>query len=153
MIEALILGHLYTAPNLKASEKNGAQYAVAKLRAAIGDTSAYIECVAFDYLAREALMTLNAGDSVAIGGELKVGAWLDKAGTPRPNLTVFVSQAMTNCRFNKRRTAEGAAAEPGNAAQTPPGARPTNKPTSPPPWEVKAPPSDALTIAPPWDID
>lgn len=108
MIESLITGKLHQRAESRIS-KSGKQFVTAKVRAAAGEAdSLFINVVAFSESACAALLALEAGDSLALAGTLKVGVWTDREGNARPSLDLVAAQVMTLYGLKKRRTAAGA---------------------------------------------
>jgi single-stranded DNA-binding protein len=70
--------------------------------------------VAFSESAGAALLALSEGDSLAIGGTLKPGAWTDREGNARPQLDMVAAQVMTLYALKRRRDAAQAGDEPGD---------------------------------------
>ena len=101
-IEALLLGKLYQRAERRAS-KAGNPFVTAKLRVASEGESLFVNVVAFSESACAALLALDAGDSVALAGTLKAGAWLDKDGAARPNLDMVAANVMTAYALKKKR--------------------------------------------------
>ena len=107
-IEALITGKLHQRAESRTS-KSGKQFVTAKVRAAAGEAdSLFINVVAFSESACAALLALGAGDSLAVAGTLKPGAWIDREGNARPSLDLVAAQVMTLYGLKKRRAAAGA---------------------------------------------
>jgi single-stranded DNA-binding protein len=121
-IEALILGKLHQRPEQRTS-KSGRQFVTAKVRAAAGDgQSLFVNVIAFDDTACAGLLKLDAGDSLALAGTLKPGAWTDREGNARPSVDMVAAQVLTVYGLKKKRDASGqAAARPPAASQAPAG--------------------------------
>ena len=110
-IEALILGKLHQAPERRTA-KNGREFVTAKVRAAVADADAiFVNVIAFDAKACAALLALEPGDSLALAGTLKLGAWTDKDGNARPNADMLAAQVLTVYALKQRRDAARAADE------------------------------------------
>ena len=106
-IAALILGKLHQRAEQRTS-KTGSPFVTAKARAAGGDgESVFVNVIAFGDTACAALLALDAGDSVALAGSLKAGAWTDREGTARPSLDLVVAQVLTVYALKKKRDAFG----------------------------------------------
>lgn len=119
-IEALILGKLHAKPEQRTA-KTGRPFATAKVRAALAEgESVFVNVIAFDAAACAALLALDAGDSVALGGAIKPGAWFDKEGNARPSLDMVAARVLTTYELKRRR----------DAAQS--GANGTARPPTPP---------------------
>ena len=83
-IEALILGKLHEDAKTRTSSTTGRQYVTAKVRVAVSDgESVFVNVIAFSESACTALLALSGGDSLALAGTLKPGAWTDREGNPR----------------------------------------------------------------------
>ncbi|MDE2174896.1 MAG: single-stranded DNA-binding protein [Betaproteobacteria bacterium] len=104
MIDALISGRLFAAATERTSS-NGNPYVVAKVTAPIGSESIFVNVVAFSQTARTALLALDAGDTVALAGELAPGAYTDKSGDPKPTLNMRAHQVLTAYHVNRKRKA------------------------------------------------
>lgn len=102
MIDALITGKLHGVPQQRTA-KTGRTFTTAKLRVPTGEDSTFCNVIAFDQGTQDALMTLGAGEAVALAGELKVSTWTDKSGTTRPSLDLVASKALTQYHLTKRR--------------------------------------------------
>ena len=104
-IEALILGKLHQRAEQRTS-KTGRPFVTAKVRAAAGDgESLLVNVIAFGDAACAALLVLDAGDSVALAGTLKPGAWTDREGHARPSLDMVAAQVLTVHALKKKREA------------------------------------------------
>lgn len=107
-IDALLQGRLMAAPTQRTS-RNGNPFTTCRLRvsgAAAGESdSLLVNCIAFDERAQAALMSLDAGEGIAVAGALKVGVWTANDGTTKPSLDVTVSQVLTTYSIAKRRKA------------------------------------------------
>lgn len=102
-IEALILGTLHAAAENRTS-KAGRPFVTAKVRAAAGDDNAvFVNVIAFSETACSALLALEAGDSLALGGTLKPGAWIDREGNARPQVDLIASVVMTAYALARKR--------------------------------------------------
>ena len=111
-IEALILGKLHQPAELRTS-KTGRQFVTCKVRAATGDDAAvFVNVVCFSKSAGAALLALAVGDSVALAGTLKPGAWTDRDGNARPTVDLVAAQVLTTYGLTKKRAAVRAAGEP-----------------------------------------
>jgi single-stranded DNA-binding protein len=110
-IEALIFGRLHQRAEQRTS-KIGRLFVTAKARAAAGDSeSLFVNVMAFGNTACAALLALEAGDSLALAGTLRPGAWTDREGNARPSLDVVAAQVLTVYGLKKRREAIGQAVE------------------------------------------
>ena len=110
-IEALILGKLHQRAEQRTS-KTGRPFVTAKARTAAGDgDSLFVNVIAFGETACAALLALDAGDSLALAGTLKPGAWTDREGNARPSVDMVAAQVLTVYGLKKKREASGQAAE------------------------------------------
>lgn len=111
MIEALITGKLHQRAEERTS-RGGQPFVTAKVRTAAGEAeSLFVNVVAFSESAGAALLALEAGDSLALAGTLKPGAWIDRDGNARPSLDLVAAQVMTLYGLKRRRAAAAGAAE------------------------------------------
>ena len=111
MIEAIITGKLHQRAEERTS-KGGRPFVKVQIRTAAGEAdSLFVNVVAFSESACAALLALDAGDSLALAGTLKPGAWIDREGNPRPSLDLVAAQVLTLYGL-KRRRAAAAGADP-----------------------------------------
>jgi len=109
-IEALILGKLHQRAEQRTS-KTGRPFVTAKARTAAGEgESLFVNVIAFGDTACAALLALDAGDSLALAGTLKPGAWTDREGNARPSVDMVAAQVLTVYGLKKKRDAGGQAA-------------------------------------------
>jgi single-stranded DNA-binding protein len=112
MIETIISGKLHTAAETRTS-KTGKPFTVCKLTAPAGAGPAlFVNLCAFDKLTADALLRCRPGDALAVAGTLTPGAWIDKDGNARPNLSIVVAQVMTLHALARRRAEAAPAAAP-----------------------------------------
>lgn len=112
MIESILTGKLHTAAETRTS-KTGKAFTVCKMTAPAGAGPAlFVNLCAFDQTAAAALLRCRPGDALAVAGTLTPGAWIDKAGEPRPNLSLVVAQVMTLHALARRRAEAAPAAAP-----------------------------------------
>jgi len=105
MIDGLIAGKLYGAPEQRKG-KGGNAFTVAKVRAAAGDgESLFVNVIAFDAAPCTALLALADGDSVALSGTLTPKVWTDKQGNTRPSLDMVAHQVLTAYHVKRKRAA------------------------------------------------
>lgn len=105
MIDALVGGQLHGKPVCKIG-RSGRQFVTAKVRAAPGaDESIFINVIAFVDRAKDCLLELDDGDSVAISGALTPKAWLDRSGAARPALDMVASAVLTPYHVRRKRAA------------------------------------------------
>jgi len=103
-IEALILGKLYQRPEQRTS-KTGRPFVTAKARTAAGDgESVFVNVIAFEDTACVALLALDAGDSLALAGTLKPGAWADREGKARSSVDMVAVQVLSPYGLKKKRS-------------------------------------------------
>ena len=121
-IEALILGKLHQRAEQRTS-KTGRPFVTAKARTAAGEgDSLFVNVIAFGETACAALLALDAGDSLALAGTLKPGAWTDREGNARPSVDMVAAQVLTVYGLKKKREASGqAVALPPALGQAPAG--------------------------------
>lgn len=121
-IEALILGKLHQRAEQRTS-KTGRPFVTAKARTAAGEgDSLFVNVIAFGETACAALLALDAGDSLALAGTLKPGAWTDREGIARPSVGMVAAQVLTVYGLKKKREASGqVAARPPAPGQAPAG--------------------------------
>ena len=121
-IEALILGKLHQRAEQRTS-KTGRPFVTAKARTAAGEgDSLFVNVIAFSESACAALLALDAGDSLALAGTLKPGAWTDREGNARPSVDMVAAQVLTVYGLKKRRdSSREAAARPPATDQAPAG--------------------------------
>lgn len=104
MIDALIQGRLHAAPQQRTS-KTGKPFVTAKLIASAGDAEGvFVNVIAFDAAAVQALLALDAGDSVSLAGTATPHAYL-KDGEARASLDVTAQQVMSAYHVTCKRTA------------------------------------------------
>ena len=104
MIDCLIQGRLHAAPQER-PRKAGKPFATAKMSAAGGDgESLFINLIAFNDAAVQALLVLAAGDSVAVAGTATPRAYI-KDGEPRASLDVTAQQVLTAHHVARKRSA------------------------------------------------
>jgi Single-strand binding protein family len=72
------------------TSKSGKPFTTATLRTQDGEGARWLKLVAFAEPVQSELMRLMEGGAVAVKGVLKVGAYLDKAGEPKPSIDVVV---------------------------------------------------------------
>jgi single-stranded DNA-binding protein len=103
VIDALVSGKLFGKPTCK-SGQSGKHFVVAKVRAAIsGDEAIFINVIAFTNTAKDALLELDDGDSLAIAGTLTPKVWTDKHGEARPALDLVASAVLTSYHVTRKR--------------------------------------------------
>jgi single-stranded DNA-binding protein len=112
MIEALITGKLHQRAEERTS-KGGRPFVKAQMRTTAGEAEGlFVNVVAFSESACAALLALDAGDSLALAGTLKPGAWIDRDGNARPGLDLVAAQVLTLYGLKRRRAAAAGEPEP-----------------------------------------
>ena len=87
-MEALVFGKLHHRAG-QGTGKTGRPFVTAKVRAAAGESEwLFVNVVAFAETSSTAPLALDAGDSVALAGTLKPGAWTDREGNALPSLDI-----------------------------------------------------------------
>ena len=105
MIDALIAGRIYGAPQSRTS-KNGNPFVTAKIRTPMANGEAsFVNVIAFSDSAQAALLALQDGDSAAIAGELKASAYTAADGTAKPSLDLTAHQVLTAYAVTRKRRA------------------------------------------------
>ena len=107
MISALIQGTIKGA----ATERMGkVPFVVATVRAPTdGNDAVFVNVIAFDSAVRDALLSLGAGEPVALAGTLTPEVWIPKEGAPRPQLKMVVNAVLTIASARRKRGAQGTA--------------------------------------------
>lgn len=105
MIDGLVAGKMYgTATSRNGS--SGTTFVTAKVRAAASDSEAiFVNVIAFDDAAKEALLALDDGDSVALAGTLTPKVWTDKQGNTKPALDMVAHAVLTAYHVQRKRKA------------------------------------------------
>jgi single-stranded DNA-binding protein len=105
VIDALIAGRIYGTPQGRTS-KNGNPFVTTKVRTPMANgESSFVNVIAFSDSAMAALLALMDGDSIAIAGELKVTAYSNKDGEPRPGLDLTAHSVLTPYHVARKRKA------------------------------------------------
>ncbi len=105
MIDALIAGKLYGAPQHRTGQ-SGKPFTVAKVRAAAGDGEPlFVNVIAFAQSVQTALLAIGDGESVALSGELTPKVWTDKDGKARPSIDLVAHAVLTPYHVTRRRQA------------------------------------------------
>ncbi|CQR44155.1 conserved hypothetical protein [Thiomonas sp. CB3] len=105
MISALIQGTLKRTASRHIGK---APFVVATVRAPTdGNEAAFVDVIAFDDAVCQALLSLNAGEPVALAGTLTAGVWITKEGEPRPQLKMIVNAVLTIASARRKRGAPG----------------------------------------------
>jgi hypothetical protein len=105
MIDALVSGVIFQKPAERISA-TGKKFVVARVRAPTrGDEALLVGVIAFAPPALAALLALEAGDSVALSGELTVKTFVAKDGTTRPSVDLLAHLVTTAYHSNRKRRA------------------------------------------------
>ncbi|AVP56733.1 single-stranded DNA-binding protein [Pulveribacter suum] len=107
MMDALIAGKLHARPEQRTGA-NGKPFATARLRAAAGDGEGdllFVNCIAFDHAAMDALLALDAGDALSVAGSITPKVWTDRDGNTRPALDLVVTRVLTAYQVDRKRRA------------------------------------------------
>lgn len=87
MLDALVGGTLFAKPVERMTKANR-PFVTAKLRVPTREDSIFVSVVAFKADVVTALLALDAGDSVALSGELKVSTYTDRSGQAQPSIEI-----------------------------------------------------------------
>lgn len=91
MIRALISGTLHADPERRTSQ-NGNPFALCKVKADDKNGAwVWVSAIAFGEQA-ERLLSLKAGDAVAISGRAEMGIWTDKGGNAHSSLSLVAEE-------------------------------------------------------------
>jgi len=105
MIDALITGKLHVAP-VERTSKTGKPFATVRLLAAAGDGErVFVNLIAFEPAAVQALLALGAGDALAVAGTVTPRTYTGKTGEPRASLDVVAQQVLTAYHVTRKRQA------------------------------------------------
>ncbi|RRW95361.1 single-stranded DNA-binding protein [Pandoraea apista] len=104
MIDGLVLGRLMSAV-VSRTDQHGKPYVTATAIAV--DNSGvhiFVNAIAFHPTARQALLMLNEGESVALSGGLKLKIWTDREGQKRSALDMEVHSVLTlhHAKFKRK---------------------------------------------------
>jgi single-stranded DNA-binding protein len=105
MIAALIQGTLAGDPMRRTSPRNGAAFATASVRVAVGAESIFVGVTVFDETATERLMRLSKGAAVAAAGTLELNAWVDREGKDRRDWRLTAHEILSVHQARRRRAA------------------------------------------------
>ncbi|VDY15042.1 single-stranded DNA-binding protein [Thiomonas sp. OC7] len=106
MISALIQGTLKRTASRRIGK---VPFVVATVRVPTdGNEAAFVDVIAFDDAVCQALLSLSAGEPVALAGTLTAGVWITKEGEPRPQLKMIVNAVLTIASARRKRGAPGA---------------------------------------------
>jgi single-stranded DNA-binding protein len=95
MIDALITGRLYGNAEERIGQADS-HYVTCKVRAATDDGETLMcNVIAFNDAARQALLNLADGDSIALSGALTPKVWFDKQGKARPALDLLAHAVLS----------------------------------------------------------
>ena len=149
-INALVLGTLLTQPTQRTA-KSGNAYTVCRLKVAgagTGDAGAdtlLVNCIAFSETAQAALLALDAGEGIAVSGQLRAGVWQAQDGTHKPGLDLTVGAVLSAYSIAKRRKAAQAGNDQGDRQRD---QRPSHDA-----WKAGAPAGRQQHRAPADDLD
>ena len=149
-IDALLQGRLMNAPTQRTA-KSGNAYTVCRLKVAgagTGDAGAdtlLVNCIAFSETAQAALLALDAGEGIAVSGQLRAGVWQAQDGTTKPSLDMTVGAVLSAYSIAKRRKASQAGNDQGDRQRD---QRPTHDA-----WRAGAPAGRQQHRAPADDLD
>lgn len=106
-IDALIAGRLCGKPQTRTVKEGTATYVTCKVRVATSSAEnvVYVSVIAFGETVKAALLALEYGDSVAIAGELKAAAYIDKQEQPKPSLDLTAHAVLTHYHVRRKRNA------------------------------------------------
>jgi single-stranded DNA-binding protein len=105
VIDALIAGRIHRAPQSRTSGA-GKRFATANVRTSTRDGNAiFVNVIAFDDGAVNALLALQDGDSVALAGELTPKVYQPASGEARPSLDLLAHAVLTEYHVGKKRKA------------------------------------------------
>lgn len=103
MIDALISGKLHESP-IQRTSRNGNAFSTCKVRVAMkSDETVWINVICFASEAQASLQALDAGDSVALSGELTVSTYEARDGSVRPSLNLTAHAVLTTYHVQRRR--------------------------------------------------
>lgn len=105
MIDALIGGTLHAAAVEKTGQ-SGKPFVVCKVRTPLQSGEAlFVNVIAFDATACAALLAMDAGEPVALAGELTPKVWTPPGGEPRPALDLLAHAVLTPYAVQRKRKA------------------------------------------------
>jgi len=107
MISALIQG---TLKGVATQRMGKVPFVTATVRTPTdGEEATFVSVIAFDDAAQNALLTLSAGEPVALAGTLTPAVWVNKEGEPHPQLKMIVNAVLTIAAARRKRGVQGAA--------------------------------------------
>lgn len=105
MIDALITGRLAADPK-SGTSRNGNPYATARVLVATADEDRLsVSVIGFNAGVVDGLLALEAGDAVALAGEITPKVWTDKDGNARPTADMKAQALLTPYHVTRRRKA------------------------------------------------
>lgn len=112
-MRAIVSGALARDPEEKTS-KSGNAYVLATIREGSGDRARWVRCFVFGDEACAAVLTLKAGDPIAVAGEIDAEIYAPAGAEPRVSWSAKVDAVLTARRSRKakaeeRRPSNGAA--------------------------------------------
>lgn len=104
MLEGLVAGSLFKAPEQRIAKNSGRSYVNCMVRTTMRDNeSLMVSVTAFGDDICRCLMALGDGDAVALAGSLTVRTWIDKKGELRPSLDMVANQLLTSYHLSRKR--------------------------------------------------
>ena len=120
MIDALIQGKLHAKAQQRTG-KAGKPFVTAKVTTMAKDgTQQFVNVIAFAPDACSALLALQAGDAVALAGELATNIYTGKDGAPRISLDLTAHALLTAYNVTRKRRAVQPQEQPQDSAPPPP---------------------------------
>jgi single-stranded DNA-binding protein len=103
MIDGLVSGRLYGTAQVRTGQ-HGTHFVTCRVRATAGDgETLFVNVIAFDDTAKDALQALDDGDSVSLAGALTPKTWIDKQGNAKPALDMVVHAVLTAYHVQRKR--------------------------------------------------
>jgi single-stranded DNA-binding protein len=100
---ALVSGSLFRAPEQRTS-KTGKPFVTATIVSKDGESSTFVNIVAFSDSAKEALLALGEGDALSAQGKATIGVY-EKNGEHRPSLSIVAEKVLALRQPPKERKA------------------------------------------------
>lgn len=120
MIDSLIQGKLHTKAQQRTG-KSGKPFVTAKVTTTAKDGNAqFVNVIAFAPDACRALLALDAGEAVALAGELSSSVYTSKDGVPRVGLDLTAHAVLTAYHVTRKRRAVQPQGQPQDNAPPPP---------------------------------
>jgi single-stranded DNA-binding protein len=106
MIRGIVAGALARPPEARQS-KAGNPYILATIREGSGDKARWISAFAFNAEVREAISGMEAGDAIAVAGELDAEVYVPEGGQPRISWSIKADAVLSaNSGARKRNATE-----------------------------------------------